>query len=177
MDVKVLEKTKDGLKVAVLPHNIPGFLPTAHLSDHVTNGPLLYHWLQTGDTLHRVLCLSASEERVVSFTGCGGHGSGGGGVLRLWGGAQGTSGSGSALSWKIMRKKWVLPSQVHTSIQPHQGASLHFASVFLVVIRARPRCCLQILVVNAEWESRVLGRGPRCMPGHPQWHIQPSQGA
>ena len=69
MDVKVLEKTKDGLKVAVLPHNTPGFLPTAHLSDHVTNGPLLYHWLQTGDTLHRVLCLSASEERVVSFTG------------------------------------------------------------------------------------------------------------
>ncbi|OWK07456.1 PDCD11, partial [Cervus elaphus hippelaphus] len=70
VDVKVLEKTKDGLKVAVLPHNIPGFLPTAHLSDHVTNGPLLYHWLQTGDTLHRVLCLSASEERVVSFLGC-----------------------------------------------------------------------------------------------------------
>ncbi|KAI4551052.1 hypothetical protein MJT46_020156, partial [Ovis ammon polii x Ovis aries] len=65
VDVKVLEKTKDGLKVAVLPHNIPGFLPTAHLSDHVTNGPLLYHWLQTGDTLHRVLCLSASEERVL----------------------------------------------------------------------------------------------------------------
>ncbi|KAM9702378.1 protein RRP5 homolog isoform 2-T2 [Dama dama] len=65
VDVKVLEKTKDGLKVAVLPHNIPGFLPTAHLSDHVTNGPLLYHWLQTGDTLHRVLCLSASEERIL----------------------------------------------------------------------------------------------------------------
>ncbi|MXQ89190.1 hypothetical protein E5288_WYG015052 [Bos mutus] len=65
VDVKVLEKTKDGLKVAVLPHNIPGFLPTAHLSDHVTNGPLLYHWLQTGDTLHRVLCLSVSEERVL----------------------------------------------------------------------------------------------------------------
>ncbi|KAM4852440.1 protein RRP5 homolog [Thomomys bottae] len=64
VDVKVLEKTKDGLEVAVLPHNIPGFLPTPHLSDHVTNGPLLYHWLQAGDTLHRVLCLSQSEKHL-----------------------------------------------------------------------------------------------------------------
>lgn len=67
MDVKVLEKTKDGLEVAVLPCNIPAFLPTPHLSDHVANGPLLYHWLQAGDTLHRVLCLSQSEGHVVSF--------------------------------------------------------------------------------------------------------------
>uniref|UniRef100_A0A452RUC4 Programmed cell death 11 n=1 Tax=Ursus americanus TaxID=9643 RepID=A0A452RUC4_URSAM len=65
VDVKVLEKTKDGLEVAVLPHNIPAFLPTPHLSDHVANGPLLYHWLQAGDTLHRVLCLSQSEGRVL----------------------------------------------------------------------------------------------------------------
>ncbi|XP_028367529.1 protein RRP5 homolog isoform X3 [Phyllostomus discolor] len=65
VDVKVLEKTKDGLEVAVLPHNIPAFLPTSHLSDHVANGPLLYHWLQAGDTLHRVLCLSQSEGHVL----------------------------------------------------------------------------------------------------------------
>ncbi|XP_044772530.1 protein RRP5 homolog [Neomonachus schauinslandi] len=65
VDVKVLEKTKDGLQVAVLPHNIPAFLPTPHLSDHVANGPLLYHWLQAGDALHRVLCLSQSEGRVL----------------------------------------------------------------------------------------------------------------
>ncbi|XP_067565605.1 protein RRP5 homolog isoform X3 [Pseudorca crassidens] len=65
VDVKVLEKTKDGLQVAVLPHNIPGFLPTSHLSDHVTNGPLLHCWLQAGDTLHRVLCLSEGEGRVL----------------------------------------------------------------------------------------------------------------
>ncbi|XP_025848901.1 protein RRP5 homolog [Vulpes vulpes] len=65
VDVKVLEKTKDGLEVSVLPHNIPAFLPTPHLSDHVANGPLLYHWLQAGDTLHRVLCLNQSEGRVL----------------------------------------------------------------------------------------------------------------
>ncbi|XP_039727234.1 protein RRP5 homolog isoform X2 [Pteropus medius] len=65
VDVKVLEKTRDGLEVAVLPHNIPAFLPTSHLSDHVANGPLLYHWLRAGDTLHRVLCLSQSEGRII----------------------------------------------------------------------------------------------------------------
>ncbi|XP_034787308.1 protein RRP5 homolog isoform X1 [Pan paniscus] len=65
VDVKVLEKTKDGLEVAVLPHNIRAFLPTSHLSDHVANGPLLHHWLQAGDILHRVLCLSQSEGRVL----------------------------------------------------------------------------------------------------------------
>ena len=112
--------------------------------------------------------------------GCRGNRSGGGGALCLWGGAQGASGSGSALSWKFMGKKWVLPSEVHPPIEPQQWASLHFASVSLVVIRARLRCCLQMLVVSAEWESRVLGSGPRGMPGpagHPQWHTQPSQGA
>lgn len=74
MDVKVLEKTKDGLEVAVLPHNIPAFLPTPHLSDHVANGPLLHHWLQAGDTLHRVLCLSQGEKHIVSLTDTWGSG-------------------------------------------------------------------------------------------------------
>ncbi|XP_037353757.1 protein RRP5 homolog [Talpa occidentalis] len=65
VDVKVLEKNKDGLEVAVLPHNIPAFLPTPHLSDHVANGPLLLHWIQAGDTLHRVLCLSQREGHIL----------------------------------------------------------------------------------------------------------------
>ncbi|KAM5272458.1 protein RRP5 homolog isoform 2-T2 [Ctenodactylus gundi] len=65
VDVKVLEKTKDGLQVAVLPHNIPAFLPVSHLSDHVANGPLLHRWLQAGDTLHRVLCLHQSERHIL----------------------------------------------------------------------------------------------------------------
>ncbi|XP_005403867.1 PREDICTED: protein RRP5 homolog isoform X1 [Chinchilla lanigera] len=65
VDVKILEKTKGGLQVAVLPHSVPAFLPTPHLSDHVANGPLLYRWLQAGDTLHRVLCLSQNERQVL----------------------------------------------------------------------------------------------------------------
>lgn len=158
MDVKVLEKTKDGLKVAVLPHNIPGFLPTAHLSDHVTNGPLLYHWLQTGDTLHRVLCLSVSEERVVSFTGLWGPQKWRWGSAVPLGGAQGTSGSGSALSWKLMgRSRFCRERYAHPS--NHTRGKPALCLVSLVVIRARPRYCSQMLVVSAEWESRVLGRG------------------
>lgn len=74
VDVKVLEKTKNGLEVAILPHNIPAFLPTPHLSDHVANGQLLHHWLQPGDTLHRVLCLSQSERHIVSLAGIWGLG-------------------------------------------------------------------------------------------------------
>lgn len=74
MDVKVLEKTKDGLEVAILPHNIPAFLPMPHLSDHVANGPLLHQWLQAGDTLHRVLCLSQGEKHIVSLTDIWGTG-------------------------------------------------------------------------------------------------------
>lgn len=74
VDVKVLEKTTDGLEVAILPHNIPAFLPISHLSDHVANGPLLHHWLQAGDTLHRVLCLSQGEKHIVSLTDIWGSG-------------------------------------------------------------------------------------------------------
>lgn len=77
VDVKVLEKTKNGLEVAILPDNIPAFLPTPHLSDHVANGRLLHHWLQTGDTLHRVLCLSQSERHIVSLAGIWGQGKAG----------------------------------------------------------------------------------------------------
>lgn len=94
MDVKVLEKAKDGLEVTVLPHNIPAFLPTSHLSDHVANGPLLYHWLQAGDTLHRVLCLSQSEGHVVSFTGIWG-------AMEYRGGEHGYS-QGKTLGWAVL---------------------------------------------------------------------------
>lgn len=65
VDVEVLEKTRDGLEVTILPHGTPGFLPTPHLSDHVAHGPLLHHWLQAGDTLHRVLCLSQGERHTL----------------------------------------------------------------------------------------------------------------
>uniref|UniRef100_A0A8C3T5V0 Protein RRP5 homolog n=1 Tax=Chelydra serpentina TaxID=8475 RepID=A0A8C3T5V0_CHESE len=58
VDVKVLRKKDNGLKVSILSDNVSAHLPTMHLSDHVVNCKLLYHWLQEGDILHRVMCLS-----------------------------------------------------------------------------------------------------------------------
>ncbi|XP_030058666.1 protein RRP5 homolog [Microcaecilia unicolor] len=57
-DVKVLKKTEDGLTVSVLPDENQAFLPMMHLSDHITNCKLLWHWLQEGDVISRVMCLS-----------------------------------------------------------------------------------------------------------------------
>uniref|UniRef100_A0A8C0H0I2 Protein RRP5 homolog n=1 Tax=Chelonoidis abingdonii TaxID=106734 RepID=A0A8C0H0I2_CHEAB len=58
VDVKVLKKKDNGLEVSILSDNVSAHLPTMHLSDHVVNCKLLYHWLQEGDILRRVMCLS-----------------------------------------------------------------------------------------------------------------------
>ncbi|CAM2117852.1 unnamed protein product [Caretta caretta] len=58
VDVKVLKKKDNGLEVSILSDNVSAHLPMMHLSDHVVNCKLLYHWLQEGDILHRVMCLS-----------------------------------------------------------------------------------------------------------------------
>uniref|UniRef100_A0A8C3PDN6 Protein RRP5 homolog n=1 Tax=Chrysemys picta bellii TaxID=8478 RepID=A0A8C3PDN6_CHRPI len=58
VDVKILKKKDNGLEVSILSDNVSAHLPTMHLSDHVVNCKLLYHWLQEGDILHRVMCLS-----------------------------------------------------------------------------------------------------------------------
>ncbi|XP_074089895.1 protein RRP5 homolog [Macrotis lagotis] len=65
VDVKVKKKTEKGLEVSILPDNIHALLPTTHLSDNVTNSQLLCSWLQAGDILHKVLCLSHSDDHIV----------------------------------------------------------------------------------------------------------------
>ncbi|XP_072477530.1 protein RRP5 homolog isoform X2 [Notamacropus eugenii] len=65
VDVKVKKKTEKGLEVSILPKNIDAFLPATHLSDNVTNSQLLCYWLQEGDILHKVLCLSHSDGHIV----------------------------------------------------------------------------------------------------------------
>ncbi|XP_043843278.1 protein RRP5 homolog [Dromiciops gliroides] len=65
VDVKVKKKTEKGLEVSILPDNISALLPTTHLSDNVINSQLLCHWLQPGDVLHKVLCLSHSGGHIV----------------------------------------------------------------------------------------------------------------
>jgi len=69
VDVKVLKKKDHGLEVSVLEDegNVIAWIPTVHFSDFVTNCKLLWHCLQEGDVLPRVMCLSDKGERIVSF--------------------------------------------------------------------------------------------------------------
>ncbi|XP_062988666.1 protein RRP5 homolog [Elgaria multicarinata webbii] len=56
-DVKILKKREDGLEVTILPDNLAAYLPMMHLSDHVSNSKLWWHWLKGDDILQRVICL------------------------------------------------------------------------------------------------------------------------
>ncbi|NWI57334.1 RRP5 protein, partial [Calyptomena viridis] len=67
VDVKVLKKKDNGLEVAVLEDegNVVAWIPTLHLSDFVDTSKLLWHCLQEGDVLPRVMCLSDKGEHVI----------------------------------------------------------------------------------------------------------------
>lgn len=63
----VRKKHQTGLEVSILPEDMPALLPTTHLSDHVTNCPLLWAGLQEGDTISNAVCLSRNKQIIVSF--------------------------------------------------------------------------------------------------------------
>ncbi|XP_062927497.1 protein RRP5 homolog isoform X1 [Mobula hypostoma] len=65
VDVKVLVKAKDGLEVSILPEQVAAFLPTTHLSDHVSNCRLLAERLRVGDIIPGVMCWSQSSNRII----------------------------------------------------------------------------------------------------------------
>ncbi|XP_010127609.1 PREDICTED: protein RRP5 homolog [Chlamydotis macqueenii] len=67
VDVKVLKKKDNGLEVSVLEDegNVMAWIPTVHLSDSVANCKLLWHCLQEGDVLPRVMCLSDKGGRII----------------------------------------------------------------------------------------------------------------
>uniref|UniRef100_A0A672TTY3 Protein RRP5 homolog n=1 Tax=Strigops habroptila TaxID=2489341 RepID=A0A672TTY3_STRHB len=67
VDVKVLKKKDNGLEVSVLEDegNVIASIPTVHLSDFVATCKLLWHCLQEGDVLPRVMCLSDNGERII----------------------------------------------------------------------------------------------------------------
>ncbi|KAI7811133.1 protein RRP5 homolog [Triplophysa rosa] len=64
VDVRVSRKVLDGLEVSVLPEEIPAFLPTVHLSDHVTNCLLLWDALEEGDNISDVVCLNKNKRGI-----------------------------------------------------------------------------------------------------------------
>uniref|UniRef100_H2MCJ8 Programmed cell death 11 n=1 Tax=Oryzias latipes TaxID=8090 RepID=H2MCJ8_ORYLA len=58
LEAKVVKKSVNGLEVAILPDEIRAILPTMHLSDHVSNCPLLWESLQEGDVISDAVCFN-----------------------------------------------------------------------------------------------------------------------
>uniref|UniRef100_A0A3B4VFG8 Protein RRP5 homolog n=1 Tax=Seriola dumerili TaxID=41447 RepID=A0A3B4VFG8_SERDU len=58
LEAKVLKKLLFGLEVAILPDEIKAILPTMHLSDHMSNCPLLWESLQEGDNISNLISFS-----------------------------------------------------------------------------------------------------------------------
>ncbi|XP_051559208.1 protein RRP5 homolog [Myxocyprinus asiaticus] len=68
VDVRVCSKVPGGLEVSILPDNTPAFLPTGHLSDHVTNCSLLWAALEEGDIISDTVCLTNKDKEGIILT-------------------------------------------------------------------------------------------------------------
>lgn len=67
VEAKVLKKTVNSLEVAVLPDEIHAILPTVHLSDHMSNCPVLWEGLQEGDIISNLICYNKNKQIIVSL--------------------------------------------------------------------------------------------------------------
>ncbi|KAI4899783.1 hypothetical protein NFI96_011797 [Prochilodus magdalenae] len=65
VEVTVLKKDLMGLQVSILPEEVPALLTMVHLSDHVTNWPLLWEGLQEGDSISNAVYLSKNKETII----------------------------------------------------------------------------------------------------------------
>lgn len=63
----MLKKSINGLEVAILPDEVFAILPTMHLSDHLSNCPLLWESLQEGDNISNLVCYGKNKRSIVSF--------------------------------------------------------------------------------------------------------------
>ncbi|XP_016326215.1 protein RRP5 homolog [Sinocyclocheilus anshuiensis] len=68
VEVKVRRKVLDGLEVSIVPEEVPAFIPTVHLSDHVTNCLPLWMVLEEGDTISNIMCLSKTKKKGITLT-------------------------------------------------------------------------------------------------------------
>uniref|UniRef100_A0A673NID0 Protein RRP5 homolog n=1 Tax=Sinocyclocheilus rhinocerous TaxID=307959 RepID=A0A673NID0_9TELE len=66
--IKVRRKVLDGLEVSIVPEEVPAFIPTVHLSDHVTNCLPLWMVLEEGDTISNIMCLSKTKKKGITLT-------------------------------------------------------------------------------------------------------------
>nr|XP_046261090.1 protein RRP5 homolog [Scatophagus argus] len=64
LEAKVLKKSVNGLDVSILPDEIRAVLPTVHLSDHMSNCPLLWDSLQEGDNISNLICFNKNKQNI-----------------------------------------------------------------------------------------------------------------
>ncbi|KAM3622776.1 uncharacterized protein V6R79_002928 [Siganus canaliculatus] len=64
LEARLLKKTPTGLEVAVLPDEFRAVLPTAHLSDHMSNCLLLWENLQEGDDITNLMCFNVNKQNI-----------------------------------------------------------------------------------------------------------------
>ncbi|XP_019115722.2 protein RRP5 homolog isoform X1 [Larimichthys crocea] len=64
LEARVLKKLLNGLEVAILPDEFRAVLPTMHLSDHMSNCPLLWESLQEGDSVSNLICFNNTKQNV-----------------------------------------------------------------------------------------------------------------
>ncbi|KAM4603795.1 protein RRP5 homolog isoform 1-T2 [Polymixia lowei] len=67
LEAKVLKKSVNCLEVAILPEEASALLPTMHLSDHMSNCPLLWEALQEGDVISDLVCISKNKQ-IITLT-------------------------------------------------------------------------------------------------------------
>ncbi|TRY56198.1 hypothetical protein DNTS_002546 [Danionella cerebrum] len=64
VETRVIRKMQDGLEVSIIPDEVPAFIPTVHLSDHVTNCVPLWTAMEEGDDISNVMCLSNNKKGI-----------------------------------------------------------------------------------------------------------------
>ncbi|KAF4118411.1 protein RRP5 homolog [Onychostoma macrolepis] len=68
VEVTVCRKVLDGLEVSIVPEEVPAFIPTVHLSDHVTNCLPLWMVLEEGDAISNIMCLGNTKKKGITLT-------------------------------------------------------------------------------------------------------------
>uniref|UniRef100_A0A673FLS3 S1 motif domain-containing protein n=1 Tax=Sinocyclocheilus rhinocerous TaxID=307959 RepID=A0A673FLS3_9TELE len=63
VEARVCRKVLDGLEVSIVPEEVPAFIPTVHLSDHVANCLPLWMALEEGNTISNVMCLRKTKKK------------------------------------------------------------------------------------------------------------------
>ncbi|KAM8878573.1 protein RRP5 homolog isoform 2-T2 [Spinachia spinachia] len=64
LEARIQKKSVTGLEVAILPDEIRAVIPTMHLSDHLSNCPLLLESMQEGDTISNLICFSKNKQNI-----------------------------------------------------------------------------------------------------------------